>query len=159
VISPHLIKFDRRAVFLAASVVLAFLITNRAQAADKIDFGKDVYPILKDNCLKCHASVYVDARSGRTKKPKGGLRLDTHALIFKGFESDDEQVAVVVPGKPEESTFYTSTALDPDHDDIMPSTGDVLTKEQQATLKQWIKEGAKSDGFKEPTYVNPKAKK
>jgi len=159
VTSPYLIEFARRAVYVTTFVVLTFLITNPAQAADKVDFGKDVYPILKDNCLKCHASTYVDARSGRTKKPKGDLRLDTHALILTGYESDDKQVDVVVPGKPEESTLYTSTALDPDHDDIMPSTGDPLTTEQQATLKQWIKEGSKSDGFKEPTYVNPKAKK
>ena len=76
-----------------------------------------------------------------------------------GYESNDEQVAVVVPGKPEDSTFYTTTALDSDHDDIMPSTGDLLTKTQQETLKQWIMEGSKSFGFKEPVYVNPKAKK
>lgn len=157
--SPYLIESARRAVYVTAFVVLVFLITNPAQATDKVDFEKDVYPVLKDNCLKCHASAYVDARSGRIKKPKGGLRLDSHALILMGYESDDKQIAVVVPGKPEESTLYTSTALDPDHDDIMPSTGDLLTKAQQATLKQWIREGSKSDGFKEPTYVNPKAKK
>jgi hypothetical protein len=156
---PSFIDFARRAIGVTGFFVLVFLTTSPAKANGKVDFGKDVYPILKDNCLKCHASAYVDARSGRIKKPKGGLRLDSHALILMGYESDDKQVAVVVPGKPEESTLYTSTALDPDHDDIMPSTGDLLTKAQQATLRQWIREGSKPHGFKEPAYVNPKAKK
>ena len=41
----------------------------------------------------------------------------------------------------------------------MPAKGDVLTKAQQEILKQWVAQGAKSNGFKAPAYVNPKAKK
>ena len=149
-ISPRSISFRAILPILA--------ITTSIPAEDKVDFGKQVYPILKENCLSCHATPYVDAKSGRTKKPKGGLRLDTHEMILRGYLDDDKHVAVLIPGVPEKSKFYTSTALDPDHDDIMPATGDPLTKAQQEILKQWIAEGAKSNGFKAPDYVNPKAK-
>jgi len=140
--------------------VLTLTFTASVNAADPIDFGTDVYPILRKSCLKCHAAPYVDARSGRTKKPKGGLRLDTHAWIMKGYEDEDgKQVAVVVAGKPEQSTFFTSTALDPEHDDIMPAKGETLTKAEQEILKRWVAQGAASNGFKAPAYVNPEAKK
>ncbi len=129
-------------------------------AADKVDFGKQIYPLLKDNCLSCHAAPYVEAKSGRTKKPKGGIRFDTTELIAKGYlNDDDEPVKSVIPGKPDKSPLYTSTALPADHDDIMPAKGDPLTKAQQGLLKQWITEGANFGGFKAPTYVNPNAKK
>ena len=102
----------------------------------------------------------MDASSGRTKKPKGGLRLDTVEWITKGYlNDDDETVKSVVPGKPEKSPIYTSSALPPDHDDIMPPKGDTLTKAELTALKQWILQGAKFGGFKAPAYVNPKAKK
>ena len=135
-------------------------ITQTATAGDKIDFGKQIYPLLKEKCLSCHAAPYKDAKSGRTKKPKAGLRLDTVELIKAGYENDDDQkVFAVVAGKPEKSTLYTSSALPADHDDIMPPKGDPLTKAQLAMLKNWIAAGADYGGFKAPEYVNPKAKK
>ena len=128
-------------------------------AADQVNFGSEIYPILRDHCLKCHGAPYVDARSGRMKKPKGGLRLDTQAHILAGFVNDDDQrQAVLVPGSPEKSPLYTTTTLSPDHDDIMPATGEPLTRAQQELLRQWVVQGAKFGDFKAPPYVNPKAK-
>lgn len=126
--------------------------------ADTVDFGKHVYPILKDSCLRCHAAPYEDTR-GRTKKPKGGLRLDTAEWIMKGYVNDDgETEKVVIPGDAEASEFYTLTILPEDHDDVMPSSGDLLTKEQTELLKLWIEQGATFGDFKAPKYVNPKSK-
>jgi len=148
---------------LATALGLAGLTLGLAQtaaAADKVDFGKQIYPLLKEQCLSCHAAPYKDARSGRTKKPKGGVRLDKIDLIKEGYENDDDQkVFAVVPGKPEKSTLYTSSALPADHEDIMPPKGDPLTKAQLAMLKKWIADGADYGGFKAPDYVNPKAAK
>lgn len=126
--------------------------------ADTVDFGKHVYPILKDSCLRCHAAPYEDAR-GRTKKPKGGLRLDTAEWIMKGYVNDEgETEKVVVPGDSGASELYTLTILPEDHDDVMPSSGDLLTKEQTDILKLWVDQGATFGDFKAPKYVNPKSK-
>lgn len=142
------------------AIVLAGLsISLSAEAADKVSFGKQIYPIIREKCLSCHAAPYEDER-GRTKKPKAGIRYDTPEWIAKGYlNDDDEQVPSVVPGKPEKSPLYTTTILPEDHDDIMPPKGDPLTKAEQNLLKQWILEGADYGGFKAPAYVNPKAKK
>jgi hypothetical protein len=150
-------KSFRQILFL--SVVLAAF-SQKSEAAETVEFGKHVYPILRDHCLKCHAAPYQDARSGRAKKPKGGIRFDTVELIKKGYiDDEDNLVKGVVAGKPAESSLYTVTTLPPDHDDIMPSTGDPLTKDQQNVLKQWIVQGADYSDFKAPVYLNPKAKK
>ena len=143
---------------LLCAAVAAF--SPSSEAADKVDFGKQVYPILRDHCLKCYGAPYEDVRSGRTKKPKGGIRFDSVELIKKGYINDDDELVMgVLAGKPKQSPLYVSTTLPEDHDDIMPATGDPLTKPQQDILKQWITEGADYAGFKAPVYVNPKAKK
>ena len=135
-------------------------ISTNTIAEEKIDFGRQVYPILRDHCLRCHGASYTDARSGRRKKPKGGIRLDTVALIKKGYVNDeDKAVPLVVAGKPQESPLYATTALPADHDDIMPASGDPLSSDQQAVLKDWISEGAAFSTFKAPVYLNPKAAK
>ena len=121
---------------------LAIAILPLAATAE-IDFAKQVWPIVQENCYNCHREAYKDPKTGRLKKPKGGVRVDTAEWILKGWDDDGEFVKTVVPGKPEESSFYTLTTLDEDDDDIMPAKGDPLTKAQQDILKQWIAEGAK----------------
>lgn len=142
------------------AILLAGLSIISTEAADKVNFGKQVYPIIREKCLSCHAAPYVDARRGRTKKPKGGVRIDTPEWIAKGYlNDDDEKVMSVVPGQPDKSPLYTTTILPEDHDDIMPPKGDLLTKAEQNLLRQWILQGADYGGFNAPAYVNPDAKK
>lgn len=142
---------------LVASLIFSGL-TLQSANAEMVDFGKEVYPILNDSCLRCHAAAYEDTR-GRNKKPKGGLRLDTAEWIMKGYVNDDgETETVVTPGDAEASEFYTLTILPEDHDDVMPSSGDPLTPAQTEILKRWVEQGAKFGDFKAPKYVNPKSK-
>ena len=56
--------------------------TARAQDGGKVDFEKQILPILKESCFKCHEKEHEDG--GKVKKPKGGLRLDGAAVIMKG---------------------------------------------------------------------------
>jgi hypothetical protein len=154
---PLQMKSFRRILFLFSVIAV---LSQRSEAAEPVEFGKHVYPILRDHCLKCHAAPYQDARTGRTKKPKGGIRFDSVELIKKGYINDEDKlVKGVVAGKPAKSSLYAVTTLPADHDDIMPATGDPLTKEQQNVLKQWIAQGADYSDFKAPVYINPKAKK
>ncbi len=96
--------------------------------AAEVDFLTHVKPLLESACVSCHGP----------EKPKGDLRLDTKAGVFKGSEYGP----VLVSGKPSESSLYTSTILPPDHDDIMPPKGAPLTKIQSEVLRQWIEQGA-----------------
>ena len=103
---------------LAAAVLLA-------RADDKVDFAKNIQPLLEKRCVECH----------NEKKTKGDLRLDVKAEAFKADK-------VLVPGKADESAMIKRVSLPAGHDDIMPPKGDPLTKDQIELLKKWINEGA-----------------
>lgn len=110
----------------------SFLLVATANSdlwAATVDFVKEVKPLLELHCVKCHGP----------ERPKGGLRLDTHAGALKG--GDDG--AALVAGKPAESSLYTTTVLPADHDDVMPPPKEGrLNKAETDTLKAWIEEGA-----------------
>ena len=97
-----------------------------AQAPAKIDFNRDVRPILSDKCFACHGPD--------EKVRKGDLRLDTRAGAIAN---------AVVPGKPEASTLIERiTSKEPE--EIMPptKTGKKLTVREVQILTQWVKESA-----------------
>lgn len=97
-------------------------------AGQKVDFVSQVKPILEATCLSCHGA----------DRPKGGLRIDTLAATLEGGDYGP----VLKPGKPEESTLYTTTILPPGDEMIMPPKGDPLAKEQTEILRRWILQGA-----------------
>lgn len=108
-----------------------------AWAEKKLDFNRDIRPILSDNCFACH---------GPDKgKIKGDLRLDDRDLALKGGESDGP---AIVPGKPDESSILGRivTANEDDHMPPKASAKPPLTEQQVATLRQWITEGAEYKG-------------
>lgn len=63
--------------------------------AKKINFAKDIQPIFEFNCVACHREGYA----------KGGLRMDTRELTFKGGDGGTG----VVPFQADKSPIYTST--------------------------------------------------
>src|SRR3954454_21419303 len=85
----------------------------------RVDFVKDVQPLLANHCLKCH-----DA-----KKQKGGLRLDSreHAL----------REGAIVPGRSAASTLVHRVAGIGDGK-RMPPSGPRVTTKQVALLRAWI---------------------
>src|SRR5882672_3585799 len=97
-------------------------------AAEKVDFDKQIKPILEFNCVRCHGP----------EKPKGALRLDTKDGTLKGGDTG----TALVPGKPDQSPLYTSTVLPADDDKHMPPKGDPLKKEDTELLRFWIEQGA-----------------
>ncbi len=112
------------AVRVLASLVL-LLAPAAARAAEKVDFGRDIRPILSNACFKCHGPAVQKAK----------LRLDTRegALIN----------SAIVPGKPAESTIL-DRICDADNETRMPpaEVGDRLKPDQIAKLKAWIEQGA-----------------
>ncbi|MFN3486868.1 MAG: DUF1549 domain-containing protein, partial [Planctomycetota bacterium] len=97
----------------------------------KLDFHRDIRPILSDRCLLCHGP---DGKS-RTSP----LRLDTR----EGATADLGGYAAVVPGKPEKSELVRRiTSRDPAEAMPPPKSGKKLTAREVELLKRWIAEGA-----------------
>src|ERR1043165_690513 len=67
------------------------------KSVHKVDFVKEVQPILEFNCVACH----------RDGHDKGKLRLETRDLALKGGEKGP----VIVPFDSSKSLLYTSTTL------------------------------------------------
>src|SRR4051812_28454807 len=121
-----------RPSYLAALALLAWAASASADgpspSARKVDFGRDVRPILSDACFACH---------GPDKKTrKGGLRLDV-------FDSKLRSNKIIVPNKAAESELYQRLVSDePTKKMPPPKHPKKLTPEQIALLKRWIDEGA-----------------
>ncbi|MFP6615620.1 MAG: c-type cytochrome domain-containing protein [Candidatus Hydrogenedentota bacterium] len=107
-----------------------------ARADDKVDFNRDVRPIISEKCYACHGPD----SAAREKD----LRFDIREGLFGKSEFGQP---LIVPGDPEESEiYYRITAEDPD--ERMPSADSnlSLTKEEIDVIKRWIEEGAPWQG-------------
>ncbi|MEI6714192.1 MAG: PSD1 and planctomycete cytochrome C domain-containing protein [Verrucomicrobiota bacterium] len=103
-----------------------------AKAAEKVDFLREVQPILAEHCTHCHGSD--------NESRKGKLRIDDRDAALKGGKNDGP---AIVPGKPDASAMITRI-LAKDPDEIMPPPKEKkpLTQAQIDTLKRWIADGA-----------------
>lgn len=90
-------------------------------------FEKEVEPILKKNCLKCH---------GAEEKIKGGLRLTSRAEILKGGDTGP----AVDLAKPAESLLVQAIEYKKDGYE-MPPGGKQLPEADRAVLAKWVREG------------------
>tara|TARA_R110000850_G_scaffold64695_11_gene145072 strand:+ start:1392 stop:1832 length:441 start_codon:yes stop_codon:yes gene_type:complete len=132
----------RKNILIAALFGLA--VPAISVQAEGPDFEKDIYPFIKESCLECHKPPYEDER-GRTRKPKGGLVMATKEGLLKGAgDEDDGWEEIIVAGKPDDSSIYTSTMLSMSDDDHMPpeDKAEELTDAQKELLKAWIAAGA-----------------
>ena len=118
--------FMRHHLLIHSAFTAFALIGARAAAPEQIEFfEKQVRPVLADQCYKCHGP----------EKQKGGLRMDSREALLKGGEDG----AVVVPGKPEESSLIKS--INHVGDSKMPEKADKLPEAQIAALSEWVKMG------------------
>jgi len=120
--------------FVLPAAALVFASTTHA----KLDFTKEILPLLESRCFKCHKAEHEE--NGKIVKPKGDQRLDAAWAMLKGFKD----VIPVVPKEPGKSAIVTVTTLPKDDDMFMPpeGKGDPLTQEEINKIKTWIIEGA-----------------
>jgi hypothetical protein len=117
--------------FFAGLVAPAFAFAADAPVPEKIEFNRDVRPILSENCFKCH---------GPDKKHReGDRRLDTR----DGALAENDGVRAIVPGSLAQSEAHIRIHSD-DADVQMPppKSGKKLTARQTAILDKWIGQGA-----------------
>ena len=116
-----------------AGLFLFAVVAVPARAADPaVDFGRDVLPILSDNCFFCHGP---DEKARKAK-----LRLDTKEGAFRVRDGE----AVIIPGKSAESELVRRlTSHDPDEMMPPPRANRKVTAQQIDTIKRWVDQGAK----------------
>ncbi|MBA4150174.1 MAG: SUMF1/EgtB/PvdO family nonheme iron enzyme [Verrucomicrobia bacterium] len=101
-------------------------------AAEKIDFVKQVKPILELYCVSCH--------SDKNAHENAELNISTKAKTFAGGEDG----IVIRPGEPDKSSFYTLLVVKPTNKRLMPpkDKGGPLPKEMTDIVRNWIAQGA-----------------
>src|SRR6266498_156216 len=100
-----------------------------APAARRVDFVKDIQPVLERSCLKCHnAALFMS-----------GLRLDNREGALKGGELGVD----IVPGYSANSrAIHFAARLVPQMGMPPKGQGDPLTDEEIGLLRAWIDQGA-----------------
>ncbi len=106
-------------------VAWAFSVAVSSQGPAKVNFARDVQPLLKQYCIGCHGP----------SQQMNGLRLDRRRDAMRGGTG-----TVIVPGNSGTSRFYLKL-IGNQYGMQMPPTG-ALKQEQINTLKAWIDEGA-----------------
>jgi hypothetical protein len=97
------------------------------QASPRVDFARDVQPILQARCLACHDK----------DKRKGGLSLATYGDSLDGGRNG----AVIRPGNAAGSLLVHRIAgeIEPQ----MPKDEDPLAPTELAVIRRWIEQGAR----------------
>ena len=143
---------DLRRSTVAAILGAWWCLVNPAANGADVDFYRDVYPILKANCIACH----------NKSTTKAALNLETPESLRKGGDSGPG----VIAGNGSESLVFQAAAHLGDVE--MPPKGNKvgavnLSPAELALLKAWIDQGAK-DSIKQsrpvvwqplPPGVNP----
>lgn len=121
------------ACVVGASGTMAF--AAETPLPDKVEFNRDVRPILSDACFICHGPD--------KNKREAELRLDDGS----GFRARGDKPSVVAPRSLETSALWQRVTSD-DPDERMPpsSTGKTLSARDKAVLKEWIEQGAEYQG-------------
>ncbi len=102
--------------------------TAVTKAGAKIDFAKQIEPLLRSRCYSCHGDEI-----------EGGLKLDSKKGLLAGGDSGK----VFVAGQSGKSSLYLRSAHLGD-DEAMPPEGEgkPLNNKEVALIKRWIDEGA-----------------
>jgi hypothetical protein len=126
-VSTHLIRrrMTRLHLFLRLLFIAAWSIwpaSAIAFAADRVDFDRDIAPLLVSRCFDCHSGATI----------KGALDLSRRESASAGGESG----VPFVSGKPDESLLWQRVS-----EGEMPPKKP-LAADEQALLKAWITQGA-----------------
>jgi hypothetical protein len=95
---------------------------------ERVDFGRDIRPILERSCWKCHGP----------EKQKSGLRFDRRQGVLAAGDSGKQAIQ---PGRADESELIRRVEAGSAEERMPPKSGP-LSREQIKTLRAWIDQGA-----------------
>ena len=106
-------------------------VVSSGVAEERVDFNRDIRPILSDKCFQCHGPD--------EETLEAELRLDLRESAVKN--------RAIVPGKPEASELM-KRILAAHADDLMPppKIKKPITEKESDLLRRWIAEGAEYQG-------------
>ncbi len=111
------------------AIVCHCLTAANAQSRERVDFSRDVLPILSANCFPCHGP---DDQARQAK-----LRLDTRAGAFR------IEHPVIQPGNGKQSELVRRvSSQDPEVRMPPANSNRQLSPQQIELLRQWVDEGA-----------------
>lgn len=111
-----------KTLLLVSGLLALFVPVIRASEKDMPDFNRDIRPLFRDHCVKCHGPLRQEAK----------LNLGVPVGIARGGKGG----AVIVPGHPLDSRLWQLVERDE-----MPE-GAALSADQKDVLKRWIAAGA-----------------
>ena len=97
-----------------------------------VDFESQIKPLLSDRCFTCHGP------------DENSRKADLHLYSREGAMSKlDENLAIIMPGKPEASLLYKRLITD-DPDELMPppESNLALSTKEKELIRRWIIQGA-----------------
>ena len=130
-------------VFLPAMILMGLVQTNHAEDS-KVNFNRDIRPLLSDRCFHCHGPDEEDR--------KAGLRLDQR-------DGDEGALNVLKLGDADASEIYQRITSD-DPDRMMPPPDAhkrPLSEDEKQRFQTWINEGAPYEAFWAFTSLEPPA--
>ena len=131
----------RRLVALAL-LGSAHLSLGAAATESKIDFARDIQPLLVSRCYDCHGA----------EKAKGGLHLTSLAQALRGGESAEPALVAGAAAR----SLLIRRVMTADEDDVMPQKGERLVPAEISLLRRWIDEGAVwPENVKHWAYAKP----
>src|SRR5256886_11413047 len=110
------------------TVALACCAGRQVRGQNKVDFVKQIQPILQQQCVKCHGP----------EKQKAKLRLDSKEAAMKGGKDG----VIVVAGKADKSEMYRRVTLAKGDDEIIPKESGPLAREQTDLIRHLSNQGA-----------------
>ncbi|GAA0527153.1 DUF1553 domain-containing protein [Chitinophaga japonensis] len=102
---------------------------------EKLDYNKDVKPVLSDKCFACHGPDKA--------KQKAGLRLDLPDAAYAELPESPGKVAIDPGSLRGSELFHRILSSDPDYKMPSPESHLQLSAREKAVLVKWIQQGAK----------------
>ena len=113
-------------------LALGFAYCLNSALSQPVDFESQIKPLLSDRCFTCHGP------------DENSRKADLHLYSREGAMSKlDENLAIIMPGKPEASLLYKRLITD-DPDELMPppESNLALSTKEKELIRRWIIQGA-----------------
>jgi mono/diheme cytochrome c family protein len=112
------------------------LLTGPVQAADPVEYLRDIKPVFASHCYACHGAL----------QQKGGLRLDTAKFLREG----GDRGPAVISGKASESLLLARVTAEGKQRMPPLGLGEALSPREAALVRVWIDQGATGPADEKP---------